>query len=181
MFKTIPSQTPWLVTAALLVVLLAGPPPLPASPIKTRHTQTREVQAQQKWRISQASAIQEAVFRYEIQEDKRERPQSVEPYFLNIRGRDPDEALMKRFSGHTPLVEGRSAWSGTYGTEVLLSVGNISWMTNHTVEVNGTRFYDILCAYDGIYHVSYAWGRWAVSKYAPTSIAGASSPARPAG
>jgi hypothetical protein len=122
-------------------------------------------------RAAQEDDIREAIFRYEI---KYHRTPSI--IFLHVNDQDPNEPFMRRFSDLKLSVKKWSAiaqkppqrW--TYDREtgkpgVALSVGKITWTSDHGVIVVGGYFCGSLCAGGGDFYVVFKDGRWVVEKF----------------
>jgi hypothetical protein len=117
--------------------------------------------------------IYEAIFRYRIEQIGRRGV-----FFLSIKGSDPNDAFMARFS-ESPTTTIRknsdayaskpfSPWildKSTNAHGVRLFVGEVTWISPVLAEVKGGSQCGSLCADGGIYRVASKNGRWAVIHY----------------
>jgi hypothetical protein len=124
-------------------------------------------------RVAQEDDIREAIFRYEM---KAHRLPDV--VFLSINNQEPSDAFMRRFSDVKLSVKNWSAiapptnppqrWISDRETGkpgVALSVGKITWTSNHRVIVAGGYYCGSLCAGGGDFYVVLKDGRWVVEKF----------------
>jgi hypothetical protein len=122
-------------------------------------------------RAAQEDNIREAIFRYEM----KDREGII---FLNINNQDPSDSFMKRFSDVKLAVKKWSAIAPAekplqrwiYDREtgkpgVALSVGKITWTSDHGVIVTGGYYCGSLCAGAGDFYVIFKDGRWVVEKF----------------
>ena len=124
-------------------------------------------------RAAHEDDIREAIFRYEMKDHRF--PDVV---FLSINNQEPSDAFMKRFSDVKPAVKKWSAiapakkpaqrWINDRETGkpgVALSVGKITWTSDHGVIVAGGYYCGVLCAGGGDFYVIQKDGRWIVEKF----------------
>jgi hypothetical protein len=123
--------------------------------------------------VAQEDDIREAIFRYEMKDHRF--PDAV---FLSINNQEPSDAFMQRFSDVKIAVrkwvaiapsEDRSR-DGIYDRDtgkpgVALSVGKITWTSDHGVIVAGGYYCGSLCAGGGDFYVVLHNGRWVVEKF----------------
>jgi hypothetical protein len=161
--KWIPRR--FLVVLALVCELHGGCGSLPAPLFVSRAPADRMIQEDD---------IREAVFRYRI---SSKNPDSR--VFLRIDGKDPSDTFMARFADLNPPIEKasrahlQSAWlrDGFTGEQAVeLSVGSISWISVHRVELPGRSYCGIRCADVGIYRVVKQNGHWAAKQYEVKAI-----------
>jgi hypothetical protein len=122
-------------------------------------------------RAAQEDDIREAIFRYEM----KDRASII---FLSINNQDPSDAFMRRFSDVKLSVKKSSAiapskkppqrWiydrkTGKPG--LALSVGKITWTSDHGVIVAGGYYCGILCAGGGDFYVNLRDDLWVVEKF----------------
>jgi hypothetical protein len=98
------------------------------------------------WCEPREAAVCETVFRYQLQQPLVDLPQPPR-YYLALRGRDPDEALLRRVRDLTPRVQPLShcrvtAREGvldraTLARGVILQVARLAWVHAAAVEVVG--------------------------------------------
>ena len=114
--------------------------------------------------------IREAIFRSQL---------TAGVNFLSIDGKDPSEAFMKRFEGSDPptlklsrarkkkvlrdvteVVDRKTDRDGT-----ILKVGNVHWIDQNSVTVEGGNYCGSLCNASGIFHVVREKGIWVVKNF----------------
>jgi hypothetical protein len=118
------------------------------------------------------AAICETVFRYQLQQPLMDTPQPPR-YYLALRGRDPDEALLRRLRD-LPLTiqplshcrvtarEGvRDRTAGAHG--VILQVVRVAWVHAAAVEVVGGYYITHRHAASFQYGVEFQGTHWAVT------------------
>jgi hypothetical protein len=124
-------------------------------------------------RVAQEDDIREAIFRYEM---KAHRFPDV--VFLRINNQEPSDVFMRRFSDVNLSVKKWSAiasstnppqrWISDRETGkpgVALSIGKITWTSDHGVIVAGGYYCGILCAGGRDFYVNLKDGRWVVEKF----------------
>lgn len=124
-------------------------------------------------RAAQENDIREAIFRYEMKDHR-----FPEVAFLSINNQEPSDAFMRRFSDTSVAVKKWSAIApankppqrGIYDRDtgksgVALSVGKITWTSDHGVVVAGGYYCGSLCAGGGDFYVTSKDGRWVVEKF----------------
>ena len=109
--------------------------------------------------------ILEAIFRHQIGRCYKDR--APQTYFLSYKKRDPSETLMARFQGDRPRVRTRSQMLGynykqTGEHSIVLSIGNLEWINDHSVTVTGSCIGAVLDAYSYEYRVVRRQGKWTV-------------------
>jgi len=131
-------------------------------------------------RASQVDDIREAAFRYQFRKNASGLQQKAKVYFLSVRNaqdeknHDPDEAFMKRFADHKPRVakaseahassEGgvRDMKTGERG--LLFDLGEIRWISDDTVEIDGGYYEGGLSASGNTYFLKKKTGKWIVER-----------------
>lgn len=124
-------------------------------------------------RAAQEDDIREAIFRYEMKDHR-----SPDVVFLSINNQEPSEAFMRRFSDVKLAVKKWSAIAPAKGPPqrwindretgnpgVAISVGKITWTSDHGVIVAGGYYCGSLCAGGGDFYVTLKDGRWVVEKF----------------
>jgi len=124
-------------------------------------------------RAVQEDDIREAIFRYEMKDHR-----SPNVVFLSINNQEPSDAFMSRFSdvklsvkkwsAIAPAKEPLQRWINDRETGkpgVALSVGKITWTSDHGVVVAGGYYCGSLCAGGGDFYVTFKDGRWVVEKF----------------
>ena len=119
--------------------------------------------------------VMEAVFRYQFEHvGARLFPSGAGVYFLSVRGKDPDDALLRRFSSSIPQVRKESQsylreadWvvvdrqTGKRGAIFFIKSVSIS---NSRAEVRGGYYEHGKSASENTYHLRQVEGRWVVEK-----------------
>ena len=118
------------------------------------------------------AAACEAVFRYQLQQPLVDVPPSP-GYYLALRGRDPDAALLRRLSAVTPWVEpfshcrvtarGGVLDRATGARGVIVQVARFAWIHAAAADVVGGYYIDHRHAASFRYHVEYDGHHWAVT------------------
>jgi hypothetical protein len=134
----------------------------------------RQITADANKRAAQEDGIREAIFRYEMKDHR-----FPEVVFLSLNNQEPSDAFMRRFSDLKLSVKKWSAiddpakkpaqrWINDRETGkpgVALSVGKITWTSDHGVIVAGGYYCGSLCAGGGDFYVALKDGRWVVEKF----------------
>jgi hypothetical protein len=117
------------------------------------------------------AAVCETVFRYQLQQPLSDVPQPLR-YYLALRGRDPDEALLRRLGAVRPGVQPFSrcrvtARDGvrdraTRARGVIVQVARLAWEHAAAVDVVGGYYLTHRQAASFRYAVEPRDGRWAV-------------------
>jgi hypothetical protein len=137
----------------------------------------------------QEDNIREAVFRYQFEHNESGHKKKANVYCLSIeKERDPSEAFIWRFNGHTPPVKKNSecALTNSLGTMkdpvgividkstrksgIHFGIQRIEWKNSKEVEVRGGYFENSLSASINIYYVVPKYGGWLVKKSKLLSI-----------
>jgi hypothetical protein len=134
--------------------------------------------------------IREAVFRYQFEHNASEQQQSAKAYFLSLsndllpgspmpgpipaKGRDPDDAFVKRFQGHKPPVKkiSQSTISPFEGVKdretgeegLIFWVTHIRWKKDTEVEVDGGYYEGGRSSSINLYRVVREGDRWVVKE-----------------
>jgi hypothetical protein len=118
------------------------------------------------------AAVCETVFRYQLQQPLVDPPQPLR-YYLALRGRDPDAALLGRLRDLTPGVQPLShcrvtAREGvldraTEARGVILQVTRVAWVHAAAVEVVGGYYLTHRQAASFRYRVASEGTHWAVT------------------
>jgi len=117
-----------------------------------------------------AYCIEEAVYRYEIQNSEGHEPTSL--FFLALKqDRDPDSEVIKRLKGvyrvkpisqsvnyHTVIKDKETGEPG-----VVLRVGDIKWVNDTSVEVEGSAYSGWGDVKGYVYHLMRRENSWVVS------------------
>ena len=118
------------------------------------------------------AAVCEAVFRYQLQQPLSDVPQPLR-YYLALRGRDPDAALLRRLQDLTPTIQPLSHCrvtaregvcdraAGARG--VILQVARLAWVHAAAVEVVGGYYITHRHAASFRYGVASEGVHWAVT------------------
>jgi hypothetical protein len=123
--------------------------------------------------VAQEDDIREAIFRYEMKDHR-----GPDVVFLSINNQEPSDAFMRRFfdaklsvktwSAIAPATKPPQRWINdreTGNPGVALSVGKITWTSDHGVTVAGGYYCGILCAGAGDFYVNLKGKRWIVEKF----------------
>ena len=118
------------------------------------------------------AAVCEAVFRYQLQQPPADPPQPPR-YYLALRGRDPDAALLRRLGAVTPGVQPFShcrvtAREGvvdraTGARGVIVQVARLAWVHAAAVDVVGGYYLTHRQAASFRYQVEPDGPRWVVT------------------
>lgn len=118
------------------------------------------------------AAVCEAVLRYQLQQPLVDSPQ-VPRYYLALRGRDPDEALLRRLRALTPGVQPLSQCRVTarHGVTdrvtgaggVIVQVARLTWVHGAAADVVGGYFITHRHAAGLRYRVAHDGQHWAVT------------------
>ncbi len=124
------------------------------------------------WCEPREAEVCETVFRYQLQQPLGDPPQPPR-YYLALRGRDPDEALLGRLRDLTPRVQPLShcrvmAREGvcdraTGARGVILQVARLAWVHAAAVEVVGGYYITHRHAASFRYGVASEGVHWAVT------------------
>lgn len=109
----------------------------------------------------QALDIAEATFRYQFGHNASGQQRKAPAYFLSLFGKDPDDAFLKRFEGHTPPVKKGSAFK--IGKGLLFRVVRISRASDVMVEVSGGYYEAGLSSSGNTYVAELKDGKWVVT------------------
>jgi hypothetical protein len=117
------------------------------------------------------ATVCEAVFRYQLQQPPVDAPQPLR-YYLARRGRDPDDALLRRLQALTPQVQPLSACRvtardgvldrATGARGVILQVARLTWVHAAAVDVIGGYYLTHRHAAGLTYHVESEGQQWVV-------------------
>jgi hypothetical protein len=122
-------------------------------------------------RAEQEDDIREAVFRYQF----KNADLLVAYHFLSVNGKNPSAALLQRFHDEQPpalpvsdseivkkpmrMVQNRN----DYKQGVLFNVGQIKWISDAKVDVDGGFACGDFCdEFSGVYHLTKQGNKWAV-------------------
>ncbi|UCF81674.1 MAG: hypothetical protein JSV08_04475 [Acidobacteriota bacterium] len=118
--------------------------------------------------------IREAVFGYQFEHNASGIQQTADVYCLSIDGKDPADAFMKRFEDNWPPVKKASrcmedAVAGAGDKKagergLLFGVGELRWITDTEVEVEGGYYEGDLSSSGNTYHVVKEDCHWVVTK-----------------
>jgi hypothetical protein len=118
------------------------------------------------------TAVCEAVFRYQLQQPLVDQPRVLR-YYLALRGRDPDEALLRRLRELTPRVQPLSqcrvtARDGvtdrtTGAGGVIVQVARLTWVHGAAADVVGGYYLTHRHAAGLRYRVEHQGHAWAVT------------------
>lgn len=128
-------------------------------------------------RVSDEKDICEALFRYEF---TRFGAPTSNVYFLaigdpkGVGGKDPDEAILGRFTTHTPRIARRSEATyslqdgatdtKTHESGIIFYAGAVRWISDLEVEIAGGYVEAGRSAAGYTYVLKWKWGRWVVDR-----------------
>jgi hypothetical protein len=149
-----------VITHALIFSLLMGC----ASPLKQKIDSLTDEELD----------IYESVFRYQFQNNVSAQQQGAHAYYISIYRYDPPEGYLKRFSGHLPIVLRRSECKihedgvihrQTKEPGLIFTVGDIRWISESEVEVEGGYFENGRSASGNTYFLRRENGKWVCYSY----------------
>jgi hypothetical protein len=150
--------------------------------------QQKTVKAPKKWRLEEDD-IREAVFRYQFEHNGSLQQKRAGAYYLAIRdtskkNEDPDIRFMERFVGNNPPVKKASQWKLASATFVLsegdtfktvgvvdrqtgktglcFTAGEIDWLRDVVVVVDGGYYESVSAGTSGLYYVIKGNNQWVV-------------------
>jgi hypothetical protein len=149
-----------LLISVLLAAVVAAPAPQKGSDETSR--------------AAQEDVIREAVFRYQF----KNLDLLVAYHFISVNGKNPSPALVQRFHDANPPVLPVSESERIkkpmravqnrrdYKQGVLFNLGQIKWISDTTVNVDGGFECGDMCdEYSGVYHVSKHENKWVVDSF----------------
>lgn len=118
--------------------------------------------------------IYETVFRYQMSRHTLPPPETISAYCISIRGADPSDAFLLRFSEQAPpVLKASDAYTvgggivyarGKKGLAFKFSVGEVRWIDENTVDVEGGYSLSSLAASGNIYRLVRRGAHWTVVK-----------------
>lgn len=107
------------------------------------------------------AAVREALLRHQFKRNASGAQQNAKAFFIQIDDKDPDDAFLKRFNGHSPPVRLGSQFR--VGDGLLFHVEAFKWIDANTVEASGGYYEGNLSSSGNSYRLERKNGAWHVT------------------